>query len=247
MNCEKASLLIEELYDGELNGQIRNRVEEHVAVCSFCRVKFEEICKLDRLLDQSSALPPSILLDQKLLSAFKAKHRQPSEKREAWRHWIFGGSINIPKPIFAALSILIAVAFVTANIMWKRNANPANAADFPAATAPNVSTLPSPEVIERVKVVEVPVIKEQIVTRVVYIEKKNFGVERKQNQLSITARNAPARSVPHLPVESNNSTAKSSVAENRHITRVNLDGFQPSDEPKVRVIREEKANENNEK
>lgn len=244
MNCEKASLLIEELHDGELAGQVENHVKEHIAACLFCSVKFEEACKLDGLLNRASAAPlPSPLFDQKLMHAFKAKH-QREEKRYAWWNRLFSGSINIPKPAFAALSILIAAAFITANIMWKRSASPAiAAAEFSVETAPNLLPPVSPEVIERTKIVEVPVVKEQIVTRVVYVERKSTSAKKNQNQSSVPARNILSKNLPNLPFREANLAAKAPEAVNKYITRVSLDGFQPTEEPKVRVIREETANE----
>ena len=64
MDCERVSLLIEEFYDGELDLHLKSRVEEHIAVCSFCSAEFYKVRSLDQLLEKSSALPPpSAMLD----------------------------------------------------------------------------------------------------------------------------------------------------------------------------------------
>lgn len=241
MNCEKASLLIEELYDRELKGPMKKQVEEHITACSFCSVMFNDMCKLDGLLGKASVPSASPLFDQKLLHAFNAKHRREEKTDSRWS-WIFTSSIRIPTPAFAALSILIAAAFITANIMWKNNVNQATiTAEIQATAAPNVLPSAAPEIIERTKIVEVPIVKEQIVTRVVYVDRKNRG--GKKNHLPVLDRNAPSKNFLQLPVREDNLALKGSDAQNQYITRVSLDGFQPTAEPKVRVIREEGANE----
>jgi hypothetical protein len=76
----------------------------------------------------------------------------------------------------------------------------------------------------------VPVVKEKIVTRVVYINKR----PSKENSI----KDSSTKSKPE------NFALNSSVSENKYSTQVNLKEFQPVAEMKIKIT---KKDENNEK
>ena len=80
-----------------------------------------------------------------------------------------------------------------------------------------------------IRIVEVPVIKEKIITRTVYVR------EPKNNKNEKNKSSADARQ--------NNLPLSSSVTENGYFTDVNLKGFEPSAEINAKIIKEVKEDE----
>ena len=240
MDCERVSLLIEEFYDGELDLHLKSRVEEHIAVCSFCSAEFYKVRSLDQLLEKSSAPPPpSAMLDQKLMEAFQ--QNQKALKSPAWWHRIFAGSLSIPKPAFAAAVIMVAAAIAAANIIGRYAVTPSNVSSIPAASSPAVSTPLPPEIIEKTKIVEVPVIRERVVTRVVYVERQSNESNNSQKSLLADDRTGGNKQKQNLTKEETNSAINVEAGE--YVTRGNLSGFQPIAELKTRIIQESKQDE----
>jgi hypothetical protein len=85
----------------------------------------------------------------------------------------------------------------------------------------NATSLP-PVVFAEPRTVEVPVIQEKVITRVVYVEKKNrrFGTDTNQ---------------PANPGGTNGVAGTGSDATNR--TALSLAGFKPTDEVKLTIIK----------
>jgi hypothetical protein len=87
-----------------------------------------------------------------------------------------------------------------------------------------VNAAPStPVVIAKPKTVEVPVIQEKVITRVVYVEKKDRKFGSGPNHLNRTSAPAGINSV--APSDLSNKTALSLV------------GFKPTDEVKLTIIK----------
>ena len=174
MNCEKVNALIEALHDEALSTNEKAGMEEHLAGCSTCRKKRQRLSALSALIQRSSVPELSDSLEQNLLQAFSAHHDEPAKSPVWWRQ-IFAGSVSIPKPIFAAALIAVAVIVTAANLIGKNVANTSNAEAISSAQVPVISASPaSPQTIEQTKIVEVPVVKERIVTRVVYVERQGL-------------------------------------------------------------------------
>ena len=243
MNCEEVSLLIEEFYDGEIDLHLKSRVESHIALCPLCGADFERVRGLDRLLEKSSAPPtPSILLDQKLMAAFERHHKEP-EKSPAWWQRIFVGSLSIPKPAFAAALIVFAVAVTAANIIGRYAAASSEISAISPVPTTVVSVPLPPEIIEKIKIVEVPVVKERVVTRVVYVDQKSSGAVLAEKSLLAKNKADGNKQEPVVKEDNFNLAMNGSVEDGGYVTRANLIGFQPPEELKTRIIRESKTNE----
>ena len=240
MNCERVSFLIEEFYDGQIDLHLKSRVEEHIGVCSFCSAEFYKVRSLDQLLEKSSAPPPpSAMLDRRLMEAFQ--QNQKALKSSAWWHRIFTGSLSIPKPAFAAAVVMVAVVITAANIIGRYTVTSSDVSSN-AAAPPLVSSTPlQPKIIEKTKIVEVPVIRERVVTKVVYIERQSVGANNSQKSLLAQDRTGGSRQKQNLTKEETNSSINVEASE--YVTRGNLSGFQPIAELKTRIIQESKQDE----
>lgn len=86
------------------------------------------------------------------------------------------------------------------------------------------------EIVTKTVVVEVPVVKEKIVTRTVYVREPVRNIQRAKAK-------TPSSPKPGI------LPSYSSVAENGYFTDVNLRGFQPSAEMNTKIIKEVKKDE----
>jgi hypothetical protein len=243
MKCEEVSLFIEELYDDEIDFHLKARVKEHLAGCPSCSADFDRIFRLDQLLEKAPAPPPpSALLDRKLMKAFE-RHNREALKSPAWWQRIFVGSVSVPKPAFAAI-LLAIIATITAAIMIERNRSVSfEIGTSLPASSPSVSTPLPPEIIEKTKIVEVPVIRERVVTRVVYVERQNSEAIKPQKALSARNGNDGNKQKQTLKEGDTNLAMNGSIEDGGYVTRANLTGFQPATELKTRIIQEGKPNE----
>ncbi len=243
MNCEKVNALIEAFHDKALNTNEKAGMEEHLAGCFSCRKKQERLSALSALIQKSSVPEPSASLEQNLLQAFSAHHEKPAKSPVWWRQ-IFAGSVSIPKPVFAAALIAVAVIVTAAHLIGRNAATALNAETSSSAQFPVSASSTSPEIIEQTKIVEVPVIKERIVTRVVYVEQKGRAAAKPaQNRTLIAGRKELRRSEPISNPKETSLTMNGSVAENGYFTRIDLTGFRPTNGMNARVVREEKNDE----
>ena len=84
------------------------------------------------------------------------------------------------------------------------------------------------------KVVEVPVVRERVVTRVVYVERKGRR----------DARGAGARLGAALAATgAGGLKAAGADAPTSYFTRVDMEDFQPADEMKIRIVKKGRADE----
>ena len=228
MNCEEASLLLEEFYDGEVDTQSKLRIEAHLAVCPSCGVEFERMRRLDNLLEKSSTPQASAQLDRTLMAAFRRQHEKAAPSPPWWQR-IFVGSVSIPKPAFAAVLLAIVLAVLAAGIGESNRSIPAQVGtNIPSSSPASATPLP-PEIIEKTRIVEVPVVRERVVTRVVYVERQNSRALAR-NRVSENKQTRAAK-------EGDANLAMSGAVEDgEYVTRANLAGFQPMAELKTRII-----------
>ncbi|HUQ31032.1 MAG TPA: hypothetical protein VM095_02885 [Pyrinomonadaceae bacterium] len=160
------------------------------------------------------------LVASRTVAAAAAPRRDPLWKR------IFTMRLPIPVPVAAA----IALALLISSALALRPSAKAAAPQLPVATTTTTTAAAASP-----KVIEVPVFRERVITRTVYVEKR--GRERKEAQPltpsnrregeSLTARNGEAESV-----------------QGGFFTRANLTDFQPTGEMTIRVIRRSNSDEN---
>jgi hypothetical protein len=244
MKCEEVKESIEAFHDGAASAVLQTRMEKHIAICSLCKDGFDHLQSLKNLLQKDIVPIPSVALDRRLMQAFIEKHAAPA-KSSMWLDWLFAGSVRVPKPAFAAALIAVVVAITTANLIGRNASISSGVNTVPTATLASLEPQ-SPKVVEKTKIVEVPIVKERVITKIVYLEQKNSNLNRtliKSSDSNLTRtnsvnkrRNTPARFAPNLQMSA-------SVAENGYFTRTNLSDFEPATESNIRIIRREKADE----
>lgn len=224
MNCIETKKNLEALLDNELDDEMKDAVEHHLWICSPCRELRENAMSLSNLLQISRIDSPAAELDRRVMNSFK-KH---NASIWSWRRVIFS-SLVVPKPVFATLLILTAAGFWLSFQIGKIASTPISITS-PSVNANEVPVQTPAETKTRTVLVEVPVIKEKIVTRTVYVR------ETKSNKTKKTKSFGDSRQ-SNLPLYS------STVADNGFFTDVNLKGFQPSAEINARIIKEVKEDE----
>ena len=170
------------------------------------------------------ARPPSRsgVARARLLADFRATARPAPLWRRA-----FAAQVRVPLPVAACavLALLLSPLAFGAR-PWVKNAPAAGAEVAPAGT---------------VRVVEVPVVQERVVTRTVYVEKKERGRERGVSpRPGAGARPAAPETASAEPAErrgDDGPTPASPDASAGYFSRVNMEDFQPADEMKIRVVK----------
>ncbi len=244
MNCQEVKLWLQEFHDSAADSDLSERIRKHIAGCSTCKSELRQLRALRKLLLKSSVPAPSAALAQGLIEAFHQEHKK-SAKAVSWWSQAFGSSIAIPVPALAAAIIVMAIGIAAVNIIGRNAAFSAASNSSSIASTPVISTpLSPPEIIEQTKIVEVPVLSERIVTRVVYVERQGRAAELPaQNRTLIVARKEMRRNEPLSNPKASPPTMNGSVAENGYLTRIDLTGFQPANGMNARVVREVKNDE----
>jgi hypothetical protein len=152
-----------------------------------------------------------------------APRRAPLWKR------IFMMRLPVPVPVAAAIALALVISSAFALRPSAKAAAPAPQPPVATTNATTTAAAASPQIIE------VPVFRERVITRTVYVEKR--GKEQKavqpiaptnrRNDESLTARNDEAKSV-----------------QGGFFTRANLTDFQPTGEMTIRVIKRSNSDEN---
>ncbi len=228
MQCTEIEKLIDPLVDNEISSLLRNDVERHIDDCMACGEYYANAKYIRRSL--RAALPtvaPSDEVDAFVRNVFHRTHKRIEvEKKGPTRTGIFP-QVFIPRPVgavsFVVLVALLGMAFELGR-MWASHAD---------SSIPDMSATPAPtQLVERPvfieKTVEVPIVKEKVVRRILYSNGKshrNVGKDRR---------------IDRLPV---NDILNSSVAENGYLTQTSLKGFQPVSKIKPTIIRGDKNHE----
>lgn len=220
MNCEEAKSLIEEFYDGELNHNLKDSLKNHMAGCFSCRHSLEALQQLDRFLEKSPVpFPAAAALDQKIKQALDKT--SVAKKDSLWRRFFFG-SIAIPKPILASAVALIIATVIGAHLLGRNNFYAHSTESLAVASPPPAEITAPPKIVEVpvIQIVEKPVVKEKIVTRVVCADRRK-SFERKPDVF-----------------EESDAAPNNRIVKTGNFSRASLKGFQPLPEIKTRIIKE---------
>ena len=248
MNCEEAELLLESLHDDNLEPRLKTRVERHLADCPSCGGIMKGLQNMRGVIRKGFIPPPSASLDRIVMREIRRAGALRRPQKTTWWQRMFGGSVKIPKPAFAAALIMIAVGLILSNLPGRNAANFSASPDALNSPSALAISLPKRDEPEKTKIVEVPVIRERVVKQTIYVERPNLDSRKDGRQYSALRPNkrdfetlqkeSPVRkrNVPDLEM-------KDSIAENGYFTRVNLSGFKPAVDAKTRIIKEGKVNE----
>ena len=175
--------------------------------------------ELSEILRHWAAPDASRLSESRLLAAYR--EQVASRRAPLWRRLL---RASVPVPALVAALAVVALLSVAAAVAMRP---PLIALEAPSAM--------SPLLVGPTKIVEVPVPYERIVTRIVYVERKNGQAkdaaadERERQQFAVTG---PEREDPSRP-----AGRRSDGHGTGYFTRVDMADFQPADEMKIRIIK----------
>ncbi|HEX8721264.1 MAG TPA: hypothetical protein VF736_11570 [Pyrinomonadaceae bacterium] len=181
--------------------------------------------ELTELLRAWEAPAPSAAARGRLLADFRAT----VAPRPLWRRAL-AAELRVPLPVAAcAAAALLLSSLALGGRVWTQAApvaaDAARPGDAPAAA---------------VRVVEVPVVQERVVTRVVYVDKKERGAQRGVSSVGGARASAPAPEVADAARPGPQAQAKEAAADPDahagYFTRVDMNDFQPTDNVKLRIV-----------
>jgi hypothetical protein len=222
------SRLVELLFD-DVEVEERRRLLAEIEGCASCAGQYGSLSDTLVVVERATAAAAAALPPESYWPHYNAALRsrlqtpQPvtagaeTKARPHIFQRLLRAELRIPLPVAAALFVCLIISSALAF-------RPTRVA--PSRDAANVSP------VESIRVVEVPVIKEKTVTRIVYVEKK------RQPSRALAPLVARAPEMPDLVIARNKPEE-----ETGFFTRANLKGFQPADEMKIRVLKRNDANE----
>ena len=205
-------------------------IGKHLESCILCQAELKDVKAISETLKRALTISAPTHLDEKIMGAFKEFHdAKEAEKLDSERERN-SGWFGMPRFVFATALILFALATAAAFQIGKMSAGDVSVL-MPQLQENRITgefaqiTPASDEKSVPIEIVGLPVIRERIVIRKIYITK---GKEKTQR--------------PNLGAKSG-LVLKNSVAENGYLTQTNLKGFQPVSEFKIRISKKENGNE----
>jgi hypothetical protein len=206
--------------------------------------EFSDDAELSTLLRAWDAPEPSAHSRGRLLAEFRATAR----RAPLWRRAL-SSELRVPLP-FAACAALAVLASLF--VLAARTQTPAQT----AATNNASAEVRTAEAAPTVKIVEVPVERERVVTRFVYVEKSARPAVAQQlaatrqsttQRSATTTRGTVAQSSSDREAAARQTafdpSAQSSGEPTSYFTRVDMADFQPADEMKIRIVKRGKTDE----
>jgi hypothetical protein len=225
-DCRKLESSLVDLVFDELGADEKQYLLAELESCVGCLSEYRTMTETLLVFDQSvEASSP----DESYWPQHHAALRQRLEtyalpaktKRDSLWKRLLTAKLPVPVPVAAVIAIVLLTSSVIALRQSKVEVNP---------TAPQTlsATTTTPEIIE------VPVIREKVVTRTVYVERRARGNVRAFPQATIAPRDG-------YSLMARNSAKES--GQGNLFTHVNLTDFQPPDEIKIRIIKRRNTNE----
>lgn len=245
-NCRRTQNSLNDLIFDELPADQIPRILAEIETCNECKYQYTSLTETLALFDEaaSAALPKNegywLHYDERLRSqlndssALQSQTTEKAQHRSAsfWRRALYM-RVQIPVPVLAAAVLVIAASL--GSLLLLRSPAAAQQGDDSTANmrarsvkAPagsNDSFLEKPA-----KIIEVPVVQERIVTRVVYVNRRPLP-ERKNN----AARSNNGFALNEL--EQQRLARATAGLPRAPLTRQSLAGFQPTNEVKLTVIK----------
>jgi hypothetical protein len=244
MKCIEVEKQIYSLLDGEVSFVNREKVEHHLKECQLCGQIHEKLRAVDELLMKSVPVPDPKRMDESVMNAFYLRQGKKQEIRENVYWWTALSKLNlIPKTAMALAALLFVVSVGLAFQLGRITATDIqvglpqieqisqqalkenNVFTSHVETASNIKNE-----VPVTKFIRIPVIKEKIVNRVVYVHKPQ-KIEREN-------------SIPSVMSDRNNLALKNSMRKNEFLTEANLKGLQVISDSKTRIIKRGETDEN---
>lgn len=216
-NCKVTRKSLTDLAMDEVEPLLKGQLLTELLDCPACQEEYAAIRNVLRLSTQGlrSTLPPEEFWSgyhARLVSRIENRSAPVPQPRFVSRWWLgvrnlATASVRVPLPVAAAALMLLLA--VSSFVVWS------------ARRQVLTASVPSTSVIT--KTIEVPVIQEKVVTRVVYVEKYRNRT-----------RNAPGR----LDQPANAPTGLAQANPDASGTpAISLVGFKPTDQVKLKVVK----------
>ena len=221
------SRLVDLVFD-EIDADETLRLLAEVRTCANCLSEYRSMT--GTLLSFDQAIEAS-LPEESYWPEHQAMRRQRLEqvtpgaiatKREPFWTRVFTARLPVPVPVAAC----IALALLASSVLALRPSTK----EAPTQMPPPIVRQAPPNIIE------VPVFREKVITRTVYVEKKGREKKEARRQTPTTGQGGEtALTARH---------AESEGAEGGFFTSANLTDFRPPDELKIRIIKRSNSDEN---
>jgi hypothetical protein len=159
---------------------------------------------------------------ERLLADFRAGVR----RAPVWRRAL-AAELRVPLPVAACAVFALLLSLFALGARALTHASPVES----KTVGPTV-----------LKIVETPVVQERVVTRIVYVEKKERGANRVVSSQAI-ARETLATDGTDAAGEKQTVRPANQGAPAGYFTRVDMADFQPADEVKIRIVKKGSADE----
>ena len=182
---------------------------------------FAADAELTALLRTWDVPPSSDGARARLLADFHASVR----RAPLWRRALTA-QVRVPLPVAACAALVLASSLY---VLGSRATT--------ARVEPSASTKEA-----AVRVVEVPVVEERVVTRTVYVEKKERSAARVVSTRTVEREELARRNEVNAAEATNVQTPQSAEPAQKqetyagYFTRVDMNDFQPADEMKIRIV-----------
>lgn len=209
-------------------------------------VEFSEDAELSALLRAWDAPAPTPHSRERLLAEFRSTARRVP----LWRRAL-SAELRVPLPVAACAALcVLASLFVLAS----RAQTTARTA---AATQTAHAEVRAAEGAPALKIVEVPVERERVVTRYVYVERNARAADAQQFAATQEATSTQRSTATRAAVAQSNSgredtrgvrttvdaSAQSSGEPTSYFTRVDMADFQPAEKMELRIVKRGKTDE----
>ncbi|MDX6693037.1 MAG: hypothetical protein QOF02_640 [Blastocatellia bacterium] len=219
-NCRRTESQFADLLFAGMDGERKAHLLTEIEHCPDCLSQYQSLSDTLFIFEgtTAAATPPehywpryNANLRERLLTPEPAANLNKSARASIWKR-LLTARLPVPIPVAAALVVCLAL---TSALAFRQTAV--------------AKTQPAPAPPSSVKYIEIPVTQEKIVTRIIYVEKKQAKERgRKQSLPEVAGLN-----------ESNDREAAGNKDEDKagFFTRANLKGFQPADDMKIRVLK----------
>ncbi|HLL13831.1 MAG TPA: hypothetical protein VK388_02015 [Pyrinomonadaceae bacterium] len=215
--------LIDVIFD-EADPAARSRLLAEVERCEACAAEYRSFtATLDACEEASASLAPAESYWPRYHAALTRRLRGASgdgrpSRAPVWKR-LLKTSIRVPAPLAAAAALLLVAMSVFTLMLFVR-----------PAPEPVVLAAPDtvqPEAAPQFKFIEVPVVEEKTVTRIIYLPRRADGDE--------DARRSAARE--NLAGVGRRNASSAAPLANTTPPRPNLSGFKPAGEVNLRIIK----------
>jgi hypothetical protein len=219
----------------ELDEEQSRRLLSEIEACQECQEQHRSISLTLFAFDQATAsIQPQEnfwseyheRLERRMDAAVTETPRAPRNSVPLWKRFT-ATSIRVPAPVAALAVLLLAVSSLFALM------RPSNTL---VQRVPASAAVPSDE---RTRIVEVPVIQEKLVRRIVYVARNNRALKNEARERVLEPQVATGRQETPAPQDVSDASINTARDSQGKIesTHAALAGFKPTGEVKLRIIK----------